>query len=153
MSMLVVGATLVNAKQLEMQLAAAFAEWVDKEVNDDFMSEQFQTDKWDYSARTVRKNGQRVGPGRRDIYDLGNLYRSGQRSFRINKGSTEIIASWHWNATNSSGDEYAWYVHEGKGPHSIEPRPWTDEIAVPSLFSRSPLKKALEANITLKMSR
>jgi len=153
MSMIVVGATLVNSRQLEAQLAAAFTEWVDKEVNDDFMSEQFQTNKWDYPRRTVRKNGQQVGPGRRDIYDLGNLYRSGQRSFRINKGSAEIVASWHWNATNSSGDEYAWYVHEGKGPHSIEPRPWTDEVAVPALFSRSPLKRALEANITLKMSR
>ena len=153
MSVLVVGATLVNSKQLEAQLAAAFTEWVDKEVNDDFMSEQFQTDKWDYNALTVRKNGRTARPPRRDIYDLGNLYRSGQRSFRINKGSTEIIASWHWNAKNSSGDEYAWYVHEGQGPHSIEPRPWTDEVAVPSLFARSPLKKALEANITLKMSR
>ena len=94
MSVLVVGATLVNSKQLEAQLAAAFTEWVDKEVNDDFMSEQFQTDKWDYNALTVRKNGRTARPPRRDIYDLGNLYRSGQRSFRINKGSTEIIASW-----------------------------------------------------------
>jgi hypothetical protein len=153
MSLLVTGASFHNIQSLEAQLIAAFTDWVDKEVNDDYMKEQFRTDKWPYNAKTRRKNGSTQYPGKRDIYDLGNLYRSGQRSFQIRNGPTEIVASWHWDATNSSGDEYAWYVHEGKGPHSIEPRPWTDEIAVPTLFYRSPLKKALEANITLKMSR
>ena len=153
MSLLVVGASIVNADELEAQLVDAFKEWADKDLNDDFMSEQFQTAKWSYPAVTVRKNGRTVGPGPRDIYDLGELYRSGQRSFQIRASAGEVVASWHWNAKNSSGDEYAWFVHEGEGPHSIEPRPWTDEIAVPYLFYTSPTKKALEANITLKMSR
>ena len=153
MSFRIVGASIANAAELEAQLIDAFEEWADNELNDKFMSEQFQTNKWTYDAVTIRKNGRSVGPGPRDIYDLGNLYRSGQRSFRINRGASEVVASWHWDAKNSSGDEYAWFVHEGKGPHSIEARPWTDEIAVPYLFYSSPTKKALEAGITLKMNR
>ena len=153
MALVVAGASLHNSKSLETQLIAAFTDWVEKEVNNDYMKEQFRTDIWPYDAVTRRKNGALVGRGKRDIYDLGNLYRSGQRSFQVNSGPSEVTASWHWDAKNSSGDEYAWYVHEGQGPHSIEPRRWTDELAVPSLFARSPLKKALEANITLKMSR
>lgn len=153
MALLVTGASFYNPDELEAQLISAFEQWADEDLNDEYMSEQFLTDKWSYNAVTIRKNGRVVGPGPRDIYDLGNLFRSGQRSFQIRRNATEVVASWHWNARNSSGEEYAWFVHEGEGPYSIEPRPWTDEIAIPYLFYSSPTKRALEANITLKMNR
>ena len=153
MALLVAGASLFKPEELEAQLVNAFEQWADEDLNDEYMSEQFLTSKWSYDTDTIRKNGRRVGPEPRDIYDLGNLFRSGQRSFQIRRSATEVVASWHWNATNSSGEEYAWFIHEGEGPHSLEPRRRTDEIAVPYLFYSSPTKRALEANITLKMSR
>ena len=153
MALLVTGASIYNPDELEAQLISAFEQWADEDLNDEYMSEQFLTDKWSYDAVTIRKNGRVAGPDPRDIYDLGNLFRSGQRSFQIRRSATEVVASWHWNARNSSGEEYAWFVHEGEGPHSVDARPWTDEIAIPYLFYSSPTKRALEANITLRMNR
>lgn len=149
----VVGAKIIRQEELERQLIAAFKEWVKDDVNGAYMDEQFLTDKWDYPPpATLRKSGELAG-NPRNIYDLGDLYRSGKNSFGIRETTSTVEASWHWDATNSSGEEYAWFVHEGEGPYSRAPRPWTDEIAVPYLFYSSDAKRALEANITLKMGR
>jgi hypothetical protein len=153
MSLLVTGAYFQNPDELEAQLISAFEQWADEDLDDEYMRAQFQEVEWPYRAVTIRKNGEVVGPGPRDIYDLGKLYESGQRSFQIRRSATEVVASWHWDAKNSSGEEYAWFVHEGEGPHSVEARRWTDEIATPYFFDSSSTKRALEANITLRMNR
>ena len=147
------GAKLVNIKHLEQAIMEAFSEWAEEDVNDKYMSEQFLTDKWEYPPPpTKRKNGQIAG-NPRDIYDTGALFESGRESFSIKAGTISVEASWHWDAKNSSGDEYAWFVHEGQGPHSRIPRPWTDEISVPFLFATSEAKKDLEVKITTRLAK
>ena len=153
MALLIAGARLVGEEELLRQLGDVFEEWVTNDVNNDYMYEQFRTDKWSYAGPpTKRKSGDTAG-NPRDIYDLGNLYKSGRDSFKVDRNPSKVEASWHWNAKNQSGDEYAWFVHEGEGPYSREPRPWTDEIAVPYLFYGSEPHKRLEQSITLKMGR
>ena len=149
----VVNARIINQAQLETAIVDAFEEWLDEDVNDKFFSEQFLTDKWQYPPpSTERKNGEIAG-NPRNIVDLGNLFRSGQESFNIVRGSTLIEGKWHWDAENSSGQEYAWYVHEGEGPYSRAPRPWTDEIAEPYLFASSDVKRDLEFRIESKFTK
>ena len=153
MSLLVTGASFHNEEELVRQLGDVFADWVQDDVNGDYMEEQFFTDKWQYPPpATERKNGLIVG-NPRDIYDLGALYESGQSSFGIRVTRNYVEASWHWKAKNSSGEEYAWFVHEGEGPYSRAPRPWTDELAVPYLFEGSYVRQKLERSITLKLGR
>jgi len=147
------GARWVNGPQFEAEIVKAFEEWLDEDVNDKFFSEQFLTDKWEYPGETtIRQNGEPAGDPR-NIYDLGNLFRSGQESFSIVRGSTLIEGKWHWDAENSSGQEYAWYVHEGEGPYSRVPRRWTDEIADPYLFASSDVKRDLEFRIESKFAK
>ena len=147
------GARWVNGPQFEAAIIDAFEEWLDEDVNDKFFSEQFLTDKWQYPPpSTERKNGEIAG-NPRNIVDLGNLFRSGQEGFSIVRGSTLIEGKWHWDAENSSGQEYAWYVHEGEGPYSRAPRPWTDEIAEPYLFASSDVKRDLEFRIESKFAK
>lgn len=149
----VINARIINQAQLEAAIVDAFEEWLDEDVNDKFFSEQFLTDKWQYPPpSTERKNGEIAG-NPRNIVDLGNLFRSGQDSFSIVRGSTLIEGKWHWDAENSSGQEYAWYVHEGEGPYSRAPRPWTDEIAEPYLFASSDVKRDLEFRIESKFAK
>tara|TARA_B100001758_G_C18318494_1_gene561899 strand:- start:120 stop:584 length:465 start_codon:yes stop_codon:yes gene_type:complete len=154
MSLLITGASFHNQDDLVRQLADVFEQWVRDDVNGDYMDEQFlDRNRWQYPPpSTKRKSGDTAG-NPRDIYDLGKLYESGKRSFTVKRTATKIEASWHWNAKNQSGDEYAWFVHEGEGPYSRAPRPWTDEIAVPYLFYGSNPHKRLEESITLKMGR
>ena len=154
MSLRVIGASLHNEDELVRQLGDVFADWVIDDVNGDYMDEQFlDKDRWPYPPpATERKNGETVG-NPRDIYDLGTLYDSGKRSFGIQVTRNSVEASWHWDAKNSSGEEYAWFVHEGEGPYSRAPRPWTDELAVPYLFEGSDVKRKLERSITLKLGR
>ena len=114
MALLIAGARLVGEEELLRQLGDVFEEWVTKDVNDDYMYEQFRTDKWSYAGPpTKRKSGGTAG-NPRDIYDLGNLYKSGRDSFKVDRNPSKVEASWHWNAKNQSGDEYAWFVHEGE---------------------------------------
>lgn len=149
----IINAKIINQAQLEAAIVDAFEEWLDEDVNDKFFSEQFLTDKWQYPPpSTERKNGEIAG-NPRNIVDLGNLFRSGQDSFSIVRGSTLIEGKWHWDAENSSGQEYAWYVHEGEGPYSRAPRPWTDEIAEPYLFASSDVKRDLEFRIESKFAK
>jgi hypothetical protein len=151
MAGIIIGAKIVGGELWEKKLQAAFESWTRFEVNDHFRA-QFNTDIWDYSAVTFRKSGQTVGPEPRDIYDLGDLYRSGRDSFTITTGGSDVTASWDWDARNSSGRLYAYYVHEGKGTN-IEPRQWTDPLVSPDLFLASDLSKSLKKRITTALGR
>lgn len=153
MAGIIVGATIANQNHLETALIDAFEEWLKEDVNDKYMAEQFLEDKWSYPLpQTLRKNGELAG-NPRNIYDLGDLFNSGRESFNIERSSVKIEGNWHWNAKNSSGEEYAWFVHEGEGPHSRAPRPWTDEIAVPYLFEGSDVKRDLEFRMNVKLNK
>jgi hypothetical protein len=151
MAGIIVGAKIVGGAFWEQKLQAAFEAWTRFEVNDHFR-DQFNNEIWDYGAVTFRKSGQTVGPEPRDIYDLGDLYRSGRDSFTITNGSSDVTASWDWDAKNTSGKPYAYYVHEGKGTN-IEPRQWTDPLVSPDLFLASDLSKSLKKRIASALRR
>jgi hypothetical protein len=141
--MAIVNATVINAKAIEEALVKAFETWVEEDINDAHWSDQFQDDQWDYDGETQRKNGQ-VVTSPRDIYDLGLLYQSGVESFTTFRDGNGASANWHWDATNGSGKEYAWYVHEGLGTNRTA-RPFTDDISIPSSFFRKAPGMALIA--------
>ena len=151
--MAIAGAKIVNSKFIEAALVKAFREWADEDVNDKFFSEQFISRQWSYPGpETIRKARGPAGDPR-DIYDTGALFESGQESFTLQGGVNGVSASWHWDAKNSSGQEYAFYVHEGKGPHSRVQRRWTDDLVIPSLFEVSEAKADLDARITIEFGR
>lgn len=151
--MAIVGAKIVNSKLIEAALVKAFEEWAEEDVNDKFFSGQFIDRQWPYPGPdTIRKARGPAGDPR-DIYDTGALFKSGQESFTLRASPNGAFANWHWDAKNSSGMEYAFYVHEGKGPHARVPRKWTDDIAIPSLFELSEAKADLDARITIEFAR
>lgn len=150
MSGTIIGGTIVNAKALEAKLAKAFETWTRFDVNDYFRGE-FLEDKWPYNGETERKNGE-VVTSPRNIFDLGDLYRSGRDSFSISQGGVDITASWDWNAKNSSGRGYAWYVHEGLGTN-LSPRQWTDVFQQKDLFDGSQVSKELKMRIRTALNR
>lgn len=151
MAGIIVGAKIIGGEFWERKLQEAFETWARFEVND-YFRDQFNTEKWYYPEVTFRKSGQTAGPDPRDIYDLGNLYRSGRDSFVVTTEALEVTASWDWNAKNSSGRLYAYYVHEGKGTN-IKPRQWTDALSSPSVFLSSNLSKSLKTRITNALRR
>ena len=141
--MIIVSAKFNNSAPLEKALIAAFKKWAKEDINEAHWDDQFnEMGRWPYGNETRRKNEELIKAGNRDIYDLGLLYKSGVRSFKINESTEEIEATWHWDAKNSSGNEYAWYVHYGNGTSAI-PRPFTDDIAIPSSFLYKVPGKAL----------
>lgn len=136
--MAIVGAKIVNSHVIENALIAAFETWAKEDINEAHWDDQFKDmSLWKYDNETRRKNGEVVDTPR-DIYDLGNLYESGIKSFYTEKGGNAVTAYWHWDATNQSGGEYAIYVHEGLGTN-VEARPFTDDIAfAPTFFMKAP---------------
>lgn len=144
MSATIAGATLVNAGQFEQKLVKAFETWARFDVND-YFRDQFLEDKWQYEGETERKNGE-VVTSPRNIFDLGELYRSGRDSFNLARGGNDASASWNWDAKNSSGRGYAWYVHEGLSTN-LSPRQWTDAFQQRDLFDRSIVSKELKSRI------
>jgi hypothetical protein len=144
MSGTIVGGTILNSKLLETKLAKAFEIWAQFDANDYFRS-QFIEDKWSYPGETERKSGE-LARDPRNIFDLGDLYRSGRDSFKITQGSMDVTASWDWDAKNSSGRGYAWYVHEGLSTN-LAPRQWTDVFQQQDLFSQSSVSKELRSRI------
>jgi hypothetical protein len=132
--MAIVGASITNTKAIENALIKAFETWAKEDINEAHWDDEFKNDFWNYDGETRRKNGE-VVDSPRDIYDLGLLYESGIKSFDPQRTSTGAEASWHWDAKNSSGKEYAWYVHEGRGTN-VTARPFTDSISIPSSFFR-----------------
>ena len=134
-------ARIVNQKLIEEALLNAFDKWAKEDINEAHWDDQFKDmGKWSWDGETRRKNGE-VVDSPRDIYDLGDLYESGVKSFKLNRTSNGTEASWHWDATNSSGEEYAWYVHESTD--TMKGRPFTDDISMPSSFFRKGPGKAL----------
>lgn len=139
-------ARIIGAKALEKALLSAFQQWTEDDVNGEYWREKFE-EQYPYPGPpTSRKNGQVVG-NPRDILDTEALYDSGVDSYRYAAAPDGAEANWHWNAKNSSGEEYAWFVHEGQGPYSREPRRWTDELASEYLFEGSEIKSRLIARI------
>ncbi len=136
-------ARIIGTKQLEKALVEAFADWAENDVNNKYWRDEFFSNKWPYEGVTQRKNGETAGPGPRNIVDTEELYKSGVESFDLTINQNGVLATWHWNAKNSSGEEYAWYVHEGKGPHAATPRKWTDELSDEWLFGSSSIKRDL----------
>jgi hypothetical protein len=154
MSGIIVGGSFKNPNDLVARLAKAFENWVTEDIQKDYWQEQFRDmDRWAYGRETRRKNGDLIGEGRRDIYDLGALYESGLDNFNINLGSSSIVASWTWDATNpKNGYHYAVDVHEGLGTSAGFPRQWTDELASPALFETSDVRLALKRRIKFAFS-
>ena len=114
-------------------------------MNGAFWDDQFKEEKWRHSPYTERENGDTVGSPR-DIYDLGNLYDSGVNSYKYQSSATGASADWHWDAKNRSGEEYAWYVHNGQGTNYPYPRRFTDDISFKFSFRR-PVGKALQSRV------
>lgn len=150
MSAIIVGGEFINPDRVVNKLAQAFENWAENDVND-YFRDQFLEDNWPYDGETVRKNGETV-TSPRNIFDLGDLYRSGRNSFSITQGSVNIAASWNWDAKNSSGRGYAWYVHEGLGTN-LTPRQWTDIFQQQALFDRSQVSKELKMRIRTALSK
>jgi hypothetical protein len=140
-----INARLFGAKDIERVLVNAFEEWTREDVNGAFWDDQFKEEKWRHSPYTERENGDTVGSPR-DIYDLGNLYDSGINSYKYQSSATGASADWHWDAKNRSGEEYAWYVHEGKGTNYPYPRRFTDDISFKFSFRR-PVGMALQLRV------
>jgi len=149
--MAVISARIIGGKRIERALIDAFAKWAEEDINDAHWDDQFKDmDQWEWPGETRRRNGE-VVDSPRDIYDLGDLYESGVKSFKLNRTVTGAEASWHWDATNSSGQEYAYYVHEGT--RLMPGRPFTDDIAIPSSFFRKGPGKALELRVQEELDK
>lgn len=150
--MAIVGAKLINPGSIENALVQAFETWVKEDINDAHWDDQFKNmAKWDYDNETRRKNGEVISTPRRDIYDLGLLYRSGIDSSVIENTGAMVTANWHWDATNASGKEYATYVHDGRGTN-ITARPFTDDISVASSFFLKAPGKAFKLRVRKAMA-
>lgn len=129
-------AKLINDAAIEKALTKAFEQWATEDINGKHWEDQFLKREWPYAGVTKRKNPSapvREAEDPRDIYDFGKLYESGKDSFELVVSGGLARASWHWDAKNSSGKEYAWYVHYGKGTN-VTARPFTDDIAIPASF-------------------
>lgn len=148
--MAIVSARIVNPQAIEQALLKAFESWAEEDINGEYMATQFlDPGQWPYDAPiegTERKSGE-VVYSPRNIYDLGSLYRSGRDSFQVVNGQ----ASWTWDAVNEQGGAYAWYVHEGLGTNTT-PRPWTDDLTIPSKFESGYEKRQLIAKINAAFS-
>jgi hypothetical protein len=149
--MAVAGARIIGGDNIERALVDAFEIWASEDINDAHWQDQFKEEKWKYDGVTERKNGL-VVTSPRDIYDIGELYKSGVDSFRFAQGSNGAQASWHWDATNNSGNEYAWYVHEGVGSNATA-RPFTDDISIAASFFRKATGKALKLRTAQALER
>lgn len=143
--MAIIGAKITNIRSIENALIKAFEQWAEEDINDAHWDDQFKDDRWKYAGVTERKNGETVSSPR-DIYDLGALYESGRESFNLARSSSGISANWHWDAKNSSEQEYAWYVHEGIGSN-ITARPFTDDISIASSFFRKAPGRAFKLRV------
>ena len=150
--MIIVSAKFNNSTLLEKALVNAFKKWAEEDVNKTHWNDQFKDmGKWQYDNETKRKNGEVIKAGKRDIYDYGLLYESGVQSFKVNELPEMVEATWHWDAKNSSGEEYAWYVHEGRGTN-VNARKFTDDISIPSSFFYKTPGRALVGRIRTELA-
>jgi hypothetical protein len=147
-------AKLLNSDAIVSAITSAFIQWAEEDVNDIHWREQFLERMWDYAGKTIRENPNariKNAGEKRDIYDFGALYKSGVESFTLINSTGQLRASWHWDAKNSSGKEYAGYVHYGKGTNKTA-RPFTDDISIPSSFFLKKPGMALLARVSYAMS-
>ena len=135
-------ARIIGTKRLEQALVEAFADWAENDVNNSYWREKFE-ERYPYPGPVTARKAKPPAGNPRDILDTEELYKSGVESFDLNTSPDGARADWHWNAKNSSGEEYAWFVHEGQGPHSRHPRAWTDELSDEWLFGSSSIKRDL----------
>lgn len=145
-------ARIVGAEKIEEALLNAFEQWTRDDVNGRYWRERFE-ERYPYPGPvTIRKAKPPAGDPR-DILDTEALYESGVESYDYDKNSQGARAEWHWDAKNSSGQEYAWYVHEGEGPASRAPRRWTDELSSDYLFETSDIKLDLMDGIANELGK
>jgi hypothetical protein len=146
-------ASLRNEDAILKALSDAFTQWAEEDINETHWREQFLEREWKYDGKTKRKNPSapvRDAGNPRDIYDFGELYESGVESFSLASIGAGLRASWHWSAKNSSGQEYAWYVHNGRGTNK-NARPFTDDIAIASSFLLKKPGMALQRRVTIAL--
>lgn len=144
-------ARIIGGEQIEKALLEAFERWTKADINYTFWSDQFKDEKWDHSPLTIRANGSQA-ESPRDIYDLGELYRSGIKSYRYESSSDSATASWYWDAKNRSGEEYAWYVHEGLGTNEPYERRFTDDVSDMAFSFRLPIGRALLSRVSVALA-
>lgn len=141
----ITSAKITNKKKLEKAIVQAFKQWADTDIDDEHWRYQFLEREWDYDYRspTIRQNKAKYPnpiTSPRNIEDWGTLYESKEYNFSLS--STGALASWHWGATNSSGQEYAHYVHYGT--RFMDGRPFTDDIGLASSFWQKDPGQALK---------
>ena len=149
----VISGRVINAESLVTQLAAIFEDWTNSEINQRYWEKQFFDPFWNYDGETSRENPAapiKDAGSPRDIVDWGDLYRSGKDSYNFDNNNQIAAATWKWNATNRSGNYYAYYVHEGEGTNAT-PRRWTEELVVPAKFDASEIKRILLNKIKVSM--
>jgi hypothetical protein len=147
-------ASFGNEDAIIKALSDAFTQWAEEDINETHWREQFLEREWKYDGKTKRKNPSapvRDADNPRDIYDFGKLYESGVESFSLASTGAGIRASWHWDAKNSSGREYAWYVHEGQGTNK-DARKFTDDIAIAASFFLKKPGMALQRRVALSLN-
>jgi len=145
-------ARIVGGEEFEKALLRAFEDWTEEDVNGSYWRERFK-EKYPYPGPVTIRKAKPPAGNPRDILDTEALYESGVDSYDYETGSREARASWHWDAKNSSGIEYAWYVHEGEGPYSREPRRWTDEFQSDYLFEMSDIKGELMDRMATELAK
>lgn len=148
-----IGAKIVGMRNIERALQKAFETWAEEDIDDEYMAQKFlDPGEWEYDypnppGYTERKSGE-VVRSPRNIRDLGDLYKSGKESFKVEG----FFASWTWDAVNSQGGAYAYYVHEGIGTNGT-PRPWTDDISIPARFDAGVEKRQLISRIEYEFGK
>lgn len=146
-------ASFSNEDAIVKALSDAFVQWAEEDINEIHWREQFLERDWRYDGETKRKNPSapvRDAANPRDIYDFGTLYESGVNSFSLTSIGAGMRASWHWDAKNSSGREYAWYVHEGLGTNK-NARKFTDDISIAASFFLKKPGMALQRRVVLAL--
>ena len=141
----IIGAKVTNRRNLEKAIVQAFEQWAEKDINEDHWRHQFLERQWDYDfdKPTIRENQEKYPnpiTSPRNIEDWGTLYRSSK--YKFSEGANRADAYWHWGARNSSGQEYAYYVHYGT--KFMDGRPFTDDISIPSTFWQKEPGQALK---------
>jgi hypothetical protein len=131
--MAIISARIIGGKRIENALVKAFEQWTKDYIQDIYWEEQFESDKWKWDGETKRQNPAAGTAGSpRDIYDWGDLYKSGRDSYKFSLEADGAEATWFWDATNDSGDKYAWYVHYGT--KFMPDRPFTDDLVLEGSF-------------------
>jgi hypothetical protein len=143
--MAVTGARIIGIEQIEKALIQAFEQWTETDINANFWEEQFTTTKWNYDGTTTRANP------RAFIREASSPRESGVKSYKFESSVNAASASWHWDATNRSGQEYAWYVHEGEGTNTTA-RGFTDKVSDMKFSFRDNIGKALLSRVQTELS-